>query len=291
MDMVEWIRSIVASLTTRGRFARIELWHGGTEGQPTRLDTFEELRDDAKKTVVDVERLARHFQSIAQADADSHSATGGVATQRYLLTAHYADEEAPASTCPFAVRGVESARSVAEQFQGSEPASEKGSIAMVMRHSDNLHRLISQFVESGPGVLMAMNRELARQLETERQQNLDRWLLAEAQRDRQQERLIIASREERQQQMRSDLWSLLKGYAPTLVQGLPGGNSPAAVGESLMQLAAGMTEDEMARVASVLSPERRGAFLALLDAVGKEAARRDAEAGAQRGATGGDRAA
>lgn len=260
--MRQWARTIATDVTESGHFVTIELWHGSADAQAQKLDT---VRIRVGDRALEPDEVVAHLLRVARADADSHSLSGGGLVQRYALLAYRAGAENPESTWPFVIRGADPPRSVADSMGPSEPPSDRGAMAQLMRLVDTFARMQTATYEVTHGMLARQLAESERRREGAEARALDTATLHQRLMDRTHERALEAARVEASIARQQQLWTLVSSYAPVVFGGLPGADRTAVLGRATLDFARSMDAAEANAISSVLSPERRAALARVLE--------------------------
>jgi hypothetical protein len=252
----------------------VRAYRASSESEPLLLDTVRLTRGDQRPGVTDAVYagdLATHFVELLRQEATAQAATGGGQYQRGALMAYRGDSEEAEAAFPFAERGETPLRGGEDGLSsGTEGPSERGVTSMVQRHADSVMRLHLLSYEATHGMMAKMLADETRRRERAEQRADESEILRQTMLDHEQQRALIARKEERRERFVEEAFSTVKEYLPRVLDGLPQSNRRAVVGGAVIDFLRGVGPGQAAAIAESLPPETRvalGRVLALAASV------------------------
>ena len=268
-----WILTLLLDVTEAGAFSTVRAYRASSESEPLLLDTIRLTRGDQRPGVTDAVYagdIATHCVSLLRQEATAQAATGGGQYQRGALMAYRGDSEEAEAAFPFAERGDTPIRGEDGLMSTTEGPSERGVTAMVQRHADSVMRLHLLSYEATHGMMAKMLADETRRRERAEQRADESEILRQTMLDHEQQRAIIARKEERRERFVEEAFGTIKEYLPRVLDGLPQSNRRAVVGGAVIDFLRGVGPGQAEAIAASLPPETRvalGSVLALAASV------------------------
>lgn len=211
---------------------------------------------------------AQEFYGCAESDAETR--TSGV-PQRYIIGAFCESEREPTHSFAFVIKSNPLSYSKL-LGQDTEPPTDKGMIAHVMRHDETMHRMMMVMTDATAGKLahaVAQKDERIQYLEEKMMSSFEMYQkLLDRSQDRELERAEAIQRSKRM----DELMGMAMAYAPILMGAIAGKLAPKNLeplaksktrDDSIRQLLSNMSEEEATKVISSLKPMNQAALIAL----------------------------
>lgn len=277
----KWVNRMVTDLTDEGPVVRFELWHAVDGLNSTRLETIaipslptgpSKPNEDGEEEILEAgdavsgSDIVDSFMEAAESDA----ATRMGSPQRYVSLAFRAEKtDEHSASFAFLIRPSREAR----LGDDSEPGTERGVTAHVLRHNENVHRLLMQASETMLGrACQELERERGRR---EKAENFrDEFVLKYQElMDRTTERRIHEARELQKAKRLDELMGVVTAMVPLAlakflpgapgVPSLPGAQDPTAMG--VQKIFGNMSEKELMGVLQALDGPNRMAVMQLYE--------------------------
>lgn len=259
LRLQKWLNRVSGDLTEDGPVVRYELWHSVEGEESDRLEIWHVAEG------VTAIMLGELIQDSADTDAETRIGN----PQRYIVFSFRANTgDTHDSQCAFLVRTNQ--RRLNED---SEPGTEKGVNTHVLRHSENIHRLMIMQAETS---LSRLTQEVER--ERERRQKaeqtlFDTWDKTLEIQKQEAERKIAERNEERKDQF----MTLLMGMMPVLAAKFMGHNAPLQLPGSedpritaIKGFFGNLNEEEVLKIMQGLPAEKRMQMIQLYEAFEKK---------------------
>lgn len=257
-ELVRWIRNQVFKdrITPLAKFVLRNAAYGSRGGEVEEFDVAGEM------TPEQVSAFAEQIVQSAKRDADA----AGTKLQSYLLMALEED----ASTGPrfrFRIRGEGD-----EEDSGEERPDKDGIVSQMMRHNEALMRMATMGASS---TIMQLTKQLEAANAVIAKQNEQRQAMLEvveeartAQHDREMQAFIVNSNEERKTKAFDTVAEKVGALWPVVINKLSG-KQLLSEGETnvLQGFVNGLSQQQLAQIASCLSTEQRIALMKIYQEV------------------------
>jgi hypothetical protein len=271
--LTPWLRKIFFSEEEQknGQLSRLELRRMSAGSPESCVETWR-FDEDSPKTNADL--LSQEICQRCQDDSDESLDH----VTKYIVMAYYEDYEFSSSQSPPAL--FRSMRQ-GDDFEGSEPPTQKGLTTQLMRHTEGLTRLLvantAQTQAHGERMLTAAFKRIE-ELENDK---LEAIRLVEQISNDTHTREIEMKREVAKIGRQQEAWESFKVLAPTIVNKIAGKHLlPQKItpkDEILHTLIASITPDQFETLKSLLKPPQLIGFMELYQIEAEEADRRKAE--------------
>lgn len=222
-ELLEWFREKAIDLTPEGKIQRIELWHAVDGDAGERLTVIDMNDRDEDE---DPDDLCQEVWYHAETDAKTRPQG---TLQRYVVQGFRGENVTAEETRAFVVQG----RAVSHMLgANTEPPTERGNVAMTMRHTNDLHAMVMNLCSSMAGTLGCQLDKERRENDMLRGKTLKLLELQEDLLDRQEERNARRRAETRAEQrwdaMLQTAQQLMPVLATKLLQSPASKSSPGA---------------------------------------------------------------
>ncbi len=230
---------------------------GSTTLKETALNA--EFGYDEEKILV----LVAEFFTIAQEDADGHR---GVTS--YCLKAFKGVMQGERSPI-FRLRAQESEYGDEEALGETEPATKEGLLAQMMRHNEANNRLLAQVFEVQARSTSEDKRTLMEQIRHYEDRHWETMLRAEELANEKDSRELAKLQAVAAEKRKEELIKMLKPLVPVAMakfKGTPDSAKPGLWLESLKEIMAQTTPEDMQRIAEILGPKSLALATIYMDA-------------------------
>lgn len=236
---------------------KIELRRVQAEGAVSSVST-KKIKDSDLRELLNLDPSAEYIEGFLQDAQEDANLFGTVSV--YRLEVFLEDGESFMSR-PIRLRGEN------EDFEGTEPANQKGVTAQLMRHSEVQQRTIMALVESMTRSNIEKDRLIGKHYETHMHMVQEMENAISQRHERELETKMLAAKEDRKD---AALRSFVQ-LAPVVINKLKsGGDAPAAPTgkdprlENVKNLVANLSREDMARIIQSLPPEKQVLLIATL---------------------------
>jgi len=248
------------SITTR-----FELYHAIDGEGSTRIHTM------SVTTPMNADETARELWGIAEQDSETR--TSGV-PQRYLVAAFCTDEREPTHSYPFIVRS--NPLSVSKLFgQDTEPPTDKGMIAHVMRHDETMHRMVMMMTDATAGKLAQQNLQKDDRIAFLENKQTEFFELSQKLLDRTQERELERGETLQRSKRMDEVVGMAMAFLPVVLGGITGKFAPKAAAttardKAIKNLLDNLSEQEALNVLSAMGPTNQALMIQLFQSYQEE---------------------
>ena len=259
-EVIKWLTVQVADLTERGPVTRMELFHTVEGEQGERLQVF-----GMESEGTDVQDLGQSIWECSENDASTRSA--GM-PQRYVVFTYRGENQDPEAQHPFLIRGRGVSNTMMGSGDGSEPPTERGLQAQLMRYNEGLHRQMMVMTnEVGGRMAQQLEKERARREEVE-DRILEVYKLQQSLLDQSAAREIAAAREAAQARRHDELMQFFMGMGPLLMTRIFGDGPMSGMQTNMRDQAVGkilkgLSEEEARGIMGTLKGNNPIAFIEL----------------------------
>ena len=256
----KWLNRVSGDLTQDGPVVRYELWHS-VEGEES--DKIEGWHVGEETTAL---LLGELISDAAETDAETRMGN----PQRYVVFSFRQNTgDSHDSQCPFIVRTNQ--RRIGED---SEPGTERGINTQVLRHSENIHRLM---LTANEAMLGRLEREVERERERRQKAEGTLWDMYDKYQEVQNQESERRIREN-QAKRKDEFINVLITMLPALAAKFMGHNVPpqlAGISEdpritAVKQFFGTLSEEEVLALMQGLPPEKRINMIQLYEAFEKK---------------------
>lgn len=242
--LTPWLRRYLRELREGGSVDRVEMYHTG-ESSPVERILVVSVADG-----VDADELGQELWDAAEQDASSRQEGR---SERYTVGTFGADDRAPLAQFSFLV-----ATGTPGIIGSNDPATEKGERAQVLRHQENLHRmLLEQSTYFTNSMRQELDRERTARLALEKQQ-LETFVTMQELLDKKHERDMDTARETAKAQRHEQIMGLLMSAAPLLMAQFLGGKGMPGAGiardEGIREFLKALKPEEINGIIKSLEP-------------------------------------
>jgi hypothetical protein len=265
-SLIKWVSRHLANISEDGSVNHFELAYDGGESGLLRLEQFSVEGDDTP----DAAEISTIINDVAETDASSRRGPSHL----YAVMAFYGDDADHSSLTRFRLVGKASLRD--EEIE-TEPGTEKGVTAQLMRHNEQIMMTMHRVVEATMGKLASdLDAERAKRERLEARSE-DIAKLREELLDRKDERDAKAAAAAQNAERMNQILSMLMSQAPLLLAAVVGAvkkkassDAPASKEPSLLEsfkaLLDEVDEQKLVKFAASLETPQQ---LKLLELVGK----------------------
>lgn len=261
--IVKWLNKQLKDLTERGLPERFELWHAVEGERGDKLDSYP-VDDETEPS-----ELAQEIWAKAEHDAGTHSSP----SQKYSVLMFRCDDDSEHE-------GMHSFILQGRQFRSitggaTEPPTEKGLTAQLMRHSEGSARMMLGIAESTAGRLTRQNEEMSQRIDRMAGQNLDMFEKYQELLDRSAERALEQAKAEAKERRHEELMGMVMAMVPLVASKFLGAGAPSVAGQmaqsstrdlSVQKLLKGLSVEETTKVFEALQPQNQMVMMELYQA-------------------------
>ena len=257
--LIKWIQARLTDIDStedeNRAIVRFELFHTVDGEGGSRVHTI------SVTTPMNVQDTARDVWMMAEADSETRS---DGTPQRYTVAAFNVQDREPAYQFPFLIRPnpLNSSRLLG---QSTEPPTEKGVVANILRHNESLNRMLMLMTDATAGKLAAACNAKDERIADLESKMVDTFKLTQELLDKHQERELERAAAIQRAKRTDQLVGAAIAFAPALLGAIVGKINPAAKqtgrDEAFKALLGNMSEKEAMGVMGALEPANQAALM------------------------------